>query len=206
METKQLKRISESFSWKSVMVTHWGNINGLWPLLFSWGLFLKDQKKNAHCIYFCVVILGINLLEIPVLFSASFKICYTHLSALKVWCNPKHPTGAESLIYPEACHRSRPLTLAPQHHGMYSAHVACQPGAPVHLSPTPTEWRQKMAQICLHPLLCVNTVIARYLPCASEAGRMFSYLSLHKKPSRNICSEWQEVWDMAVGAINWHEL
>ncbi len=154
--------------------------------------------------YICAVI-GINLWEIPVVFSVSFKIYYSHPSALKVWCNPKHPTGATSLIYPEACHSSRPLTSAPQHHGTHSAHVACQPGAPVQLSPTSVEWRQKMAQICLHPLLSVNTVIT-HLPCASEEGRMFSYLGLHKKNCRNICSEWQQVWDMAVGAINWHEL
>lgn len=96
--------------------------------------------------YICAVI-GINLWEIPVVFSVSFKIYYSHPSALKVWCNPKHPTAATSLIYPEACHSSRPLTSAPQHHGTHSAHVACQPGAPVQLSPTPVEWRQKMAHM-----------------------------------------------------------
>ncbi len=163
--------------------------------------------------YICVVI-GINLWEIPVVFSVSFKIYYSHPSALKVWCNPKHPTGATSLIYPEACHSSRPLTSAPQHRGTHSApqhrgthsaHVACQPGAPVQLSPTSLEWRQKMAQICLHPLLSVNTVITRSL-CLWGGKDVFIPRFALKKNCRNICSEWQQVWDMAVGAINWHEL
>ncbi len=157
---------------------------------------IKKKKKNALCMYICVVI-GINLWEIPVVFSVSFKIYYSHPSALKVWCNPKHPTGATSLIYPEACHSSRPLTSAPQHRGTHSAHVACQPGAPVQLSPTSLEWRQKMAQICLHPLLSVNTVITRSLCLWGGKDVFIPRFALKKTAETSVLNDNKsEIWQL----------